>query len=508
MPDTVVLDAPLSAAEIVRIARGASLALSPAAMTRTRNARALVEVIIQRGIRGYGINTGVGALCDVIVSPEDQSRLSHNILFSHSCGVGEPLPREESRAIMAAQINNFAHGHSGVRLVLVDTLLALLNADLLPVIPARGSIGYITHAAAIGLVVIGVGEVVDGDTRISAPEALRRIGREPLVLLAKEGLSLVNGSPCVTGLACIAFDRACRFLDWADAAAAWCQGILGRQANIFRPEGMALRQSHGLRDTAARIRAAVEGTGYSDGVIRTQDPMSLRAVPHIHGAVRDGLRHIASVIEEELQSVTDNPLVGGDVQDPQVYSQAHAVASGMGFVMDQLAILVAQIAATSERRIDRMVNPLVSGLPAFLTAESGVGSGYMIAQYTAVSLVSENRRLSLPASLDGGITSALQEDVIPHAAPAAEKALRVIANLQTVLAIELLCAAQATDLARDAVNLSPSLQGLHDWTRAFVSHYKDDRPLNMDIEKIAELLGVSPAPCFRGGLPDHLVPAR
>lgn len=488
MPETVVLDGPLSAAEVVTVAKGARLALSPAATARIRHAREIVDVIIQRGMLGYGINTGVGALCNVIVGPKDQSRLSHNILFSHACGVGEPLSPLEARAIMTAQINNFAHGYSGVRLELVETLLALLNADLVPVIPSRGSVGYITHAAAIGLVLIGAGEVMDGEKRIPAAEALRRVGRAPMILRAKEGLSLVNGTPCVTGMACIAEARIRRLLDWADAAAAWSQGILGRQIGIFEPEGMSLHQSRGLQETAARIRATVEATRYGDGVIRTQDPMSLRAVPHIHGAVRDGLVQIAGVIDAELRSVTDNPIIGGDTGNPQVYSQAHAVASGMAFAMDQLAILVAQIAATSERRIDRLVNPMVSGLPAFLSAESGVGSGFMIAQYTAVSLVGENRRLSLPASLDGGITSALQEDVLSHATPAAEKALRVMENLQTILAIELLCAAQATELARTVVSLSPSLKSLHDCVRRVVPPYNDDRPLNADIRAVADFL--------------------
>lgn len=492
MADTVVLDAPLTRDEIVTVAKGAHLLLSPSAEDRIRNARGIVDAILRDGIRGYGINTGVGALCDVIVGPEDQSRLSHNILFSHACGIGEVLPPLETRAIMAAQINNFAHGRSGVRLEVVETLVALLNASLLPVIPAGGSVGYITHAAAIGLVVIGAGEVSDGSARIPATEALGRIGRAPLKLAAKEGLSLVNGTPCVTGFACLALARAEHLLDWADAAAAWAQGILGRQPNVFPPEGVAMHKSAGLATTAAYIRGAVEGTRYSDGISRTQDPMSLRAVPQIHGAVRDSLRHIAAVIATELQSATDNPLLGGSASQPQVFSQAHAVSSGMGLAMDQLAILVAQIAATSERRMDRMVNPLVSGLPAFLSAESGVGSGFMIAQYTAVALVAENRRLSAPASLDGGITSGLQEDVLPHSTPAALKALRIVDNLQMVLAIELMAAAQASDLAQE-VSLSQGLADLHRQIRDIVAFYRDDRPLNQDIHAICAYIGTSRA---------------
>lgn len=491
MAETVVLDAPLDAGQVVRIAEGARLELSAAARARIRHTRAIVDSVVARGIRGYGINTGVGALCDVIVSPEDQGRLSRNIVFSHACGVGDPLPRPQTRAIMAAQINNFAHGRSGLRLEVVETLLALLNADILPVIPSRGSVGYITCAAAIGLVAIGAGEATAADgRRVPGAEALRIAGRPPLTLAAKEGLSLVNGTPCVSGLGSIAIQRAQHLLDWADAAAALCQAILGRQPVLFPPEGMALRRSEGLNDTAARLRRAVAGS-VAEGRPTTQDPMSLRAVPHIHGAVRDSLRHVAAVVDAELQSATDNPLIGGSVDAPLVFSQAHAVASAMGFAMDQLAILIAQICATSERRVDRLVNPLVSGLPAFLSADSGVGSGFMIAQYTAVALVGENRRLAAPASLDGGITSALQEDVLPHATPAAEKALRVIDNLQTVLAIELCCAAQAVDLAGGDLRLGPSVQRLFDQIRSVVPGYQDDRPLNHDFAKVARLLDTS-----------------
>lgn len=487
MVEVIVLDTPLSAKDIAAIAGGAPLVLSSAAEARLRKSRDIVDALVDRDIRGYGINTGVGALCDVIISREEQSRLSRNILFSHACGVGSPLPEDQTRAVMAAQINNFAHGYSGVRPETVSTLLALLNAGILPVIPSRGSVGYLTHAAAIGLVTIGHGEALFRSERVTGARALEIAGLPALTLGAKEGLSLVNGTPCATGLACVALDRVTRLLDWADAAAAFTYGVLGRQKNTFADEPMRLRQSPGLWKTAQHLRDGLAGCANGEQDARTQDPMSLRAVPQIHGAVRDNLSWIAQAIERELASVTDNPLVTGDAGSPQVYSQAHAISSALAFAMDHLAIVATQLGVISERRTDRLVNPMVSGLPAFLSGESGVGSGFMIAQYTAAALCGENRRLAAPVSLDGGITSALQEDVLPHSTSAAEKALRVLDNLETILGIELLCAAQAHDLAPN-VTRGRFLNRLYDRIRGRVAHYADDRPLNDDFAIITRIL--------------------
>ncbi|UXS34639.1 histidine ammonia-lyase [Agrobacterium tumefaciens] len=499
MAEDIVLDLPLRAADIAAIAGGAKLVLSAGARERISRSRELVDAIVDRGIRGYGINTGVGALCEVIIDREQQSRLSHNILFSHACGVGTPLPENQARAVMAAQINNFAHGYSGIRLEVVETLVALLNAGVIPVIPSRGSLGYITHAAAIGLVVIGHGAATFQSRQVSGAEALEIAGLSPLTLGAKEGLSLVNGSPCTTGLTCVALDRAMRLLDWADAAAAFTYGVLGRQQNTFADEPMRLRKSPGLWETARHLREGLTGTVRNGADVRTQDPMSIRAVPQIHGAIRDSLATIAETAERELASVTDNPLVKGSPEEPVVYSQAHALSTTLAFAMDQLAIVTTQLGIISERRTDRLVNPLVSGLPAFLSGESGVGSGFMIAQYTAVSLCGENRRLSAPASIDGGITSALQEDVLPHSTPAAEKALRVLDNLETVIAIELLCAAQAYDLSPDVHRGAP-LTRLYNRIRDTVPHYADDRPLNTDFARIASLVRTTKAGLFQSAV--------
>lgn len=220
----------------------------------------------------------------------------------------------------------------------------------------------------------------------------------------------------------------------------------------------------------------------------------MRAVPHVHGAARDALTQAAEVVDRELASVTDNPAISGTIEAPRVFSEAHAVAAALALAMDSLAVAVASVAAMAERRLDRLVNPLVSGLPAFLAADGGVCSGFMIAQYTAVSLVADNRRLAAPASLDGGITSGLQEDFLPHATPAATKALTVLSNAEKILAIELLAAAQAGDLADDAAARAPGTQALHARLRATVAPYADDRPLGRDIEAVARLIRATPPP--------------
>ncbi|KWA23241.1 HAL/PAL/TAL family ammonia-lyase [Burkholderia territorii] len=474
---------PLDWRQVAAVAAGEPLALADDARARVVAARELVDEIVARGIRAYGVNTGVGALCDVIVSPAQQSTLSRNILMSHAVGVGAPLGAAETRAIIAAAINNYAHGHSGVRADVVDQLVALLEHDCLPEVPAHGSVGYLTHMAHVALVCIGHGHARHRGERIGGAEALRRIGREPLVLGAKEGLSLVNGTPCVTGLAALALARAQRLLDWADWIAATSFENLGGQLAAFDPASLALRISPGIAHVGARLRAMLADSpmlAAANGR-HTQDPLSLRTIPHVHGAARDVFAATAEVVDRELASVTDNPIVAGTRDAPAVHSQAHAVGAGIALAMDSLAAAMAQVAAIAERRLDRLVNPLVSGLPAFLAAPGGTCSGFMIAQYTAVALVAQNQRLAAPASLDGGITSGLQEDHLCHATPAALKALDIIENATRVLAIELLAAAQAYDLQANGAAPALSTEALWRHVRERVPAYHDDRPLADDI---------------------------
>ncbi len=474
---------PLDWRQIAAVAAGEPLELSADARSRIVAAHVLVEQIVQRGIRAYGVNTGVGALCDVIVSPSEQRTLSRNILMSHAVGVGAPLGVAETRAIIAAAVNNFAHGHSGIRLAVAERLVALLDADCLPEVPAFGSVGYLSHMAHIALVCIGEGHARYRGERMSGREALRRLGLEPLVLEAKEGLSLINGTPCVTGMAALALARAERLLDWTDAVAAMSFENLHGQLAAFDPDSLALRISDGLNLVGARMREALADSGILAAVVgqRTQDPLSMRTIPHVHGAARDVLSATAQVVNRELASITDNPIVAGTPDAPRVYSQAHAVGASIALAMDSLATAIAQVAAMAERRLDRLVNPLVSGLPAFLAEPGGTCSGFMIAQYTAASLVAQNRRLAMPASLDGGITSGLQEDHLCHATPAALKALEIVDNAGRIVAIELLAAAQAYDLQTGDVPRAPYTDSLWRSVRRVVPTYRDDRPLADDM---------------------------
>ncbi len=486
----MILDRALSWREVGEIAAGEGIRLSDGARERIRAARRIVDALSASNVRVYGINTGVGALCDVVIDAGKLRSLSRNIIMSHAVGVGPVLGAPETRAILAAAINNFARGHSGIRLEVVETLAALLNGDCLPEVPAGGSVGYLTHMAHVALVLLGEGAARVRGQPLSALDALRTIGVSPVVLEAKEGLSLVNGTPCATGLSAYALGRIERLLDWADAIAAMAFENLHGQIAAFDAEVLGLRSSPALAEVGARLRAILKGSEILDASAgrRTQDALSLRAIPHVHGAAREHFAFAAGVIDRELASATDNPLVAGTPAAPRAHSSAHAVGAAVGLCADSLGVALAEVAAMSERRIDRLVNPLVSGLAPFLAADGGAGSGLMIAQYTAVSLVAQNRRLAAPASLDGGVTSGLQEDHLCHATPAALKLLKIVDNAELVLAIEMLAAAQAYDLRPRGRTQAPGTRRLFDAIRARVPIYLDDRPLGVDIGSVAELM--------------------
>ena len=502
MPSEVLLDQPLTWRQVAAVAEGAPLNLSHAARGRIDAARALVDSIVAKGIRAYGINTGVGALCDVIVDSSQLRHLSRNIVMSHAVGVGPLLGRCEVRAIIAAAVNNYAHGYSGVRLDVALRLTQLLAQDCIPEVPAAGSVGYLTHMAHIALVLLGEGHALKGGARHTGMEALRALGLQPAILEAKEGLSLVNGTPCVTGLAALALLRAERLLNWADVISAMTFENLHGQLSAFDSEGLRLRASPALSDVGERLLSLLEGSAIlaASAGKRTQDPLSLRAIPHVHGAVREVFARTAAAVDAELAAATDNPIVLGTEEMPRAISEANAVGAAIGLNADALGVAVAELAAMSERRIDRLVNPLVSGLPAFLASDSGAGSGFMIAQYTAASLVADNRRLAAPASLDGGITSGLQEDHLCHATPAALKLLKILDNAEFIVGIELLAAVQAYDLQGAAPARAPNTDIVYRAVRSRIPHYRDDRPLARDIDRAREFIRGPTAVDFDSGL--------
>jgi histidine ammonia-lyase len=489
-PHCIVLDRPLTWQQVAAIAGGARLELSEGARSRIRGGRALVEAAVAMGVRAYGVNTGVGALCDVIVSDSQQAALSRNIVMSHAVGVGPALAPASVRAIMSAAVNNFAHGYSGVRLLLVERLLALLAHDCVPEVPACGSVGYLSHMAHIALVLLGSGEARHGGRLVSGAAALQSADVEPLVLGAKEGLSLVNGTSCATGLSAIALERAARLLDWADAVAAMSFENLHGQVGAFDAEVLQLRVSAGVARAGERLREMLAGSALlrASAGRRTQDALSLRAIPQVHGAARDVFAQVSRVVDEELASVTDNPVMLGTTQAPRALSGANAVGAALGLGVDSLGVAIAELAAMSERRIDRLVNPLVSGLPAFLAIDEGAASGFMIAQYTAVSLVADNRRLAAPSSLDGGVTSGLQEDHLSHATPGALKLLAILDNAEIILAIELLAAAQAYELQTESHPRAARTDAIYRSVRTGIDPYRDDRPLSGDIEAARRMI--------------------
>ncbi|WP_017968272.1 HAL/PAL/TAL family ammonia-lyase [Rhizobium leguminosarum] len=487
---TITIESVLTWRDVARVGAGEALALSPATSARVEQASRIVARIVETGVRAYGVNTGVGALADTVVDRASQSLLSRSIVLSHACGVGPSLAAREVRAIIAAQIANFAHGHSGVRGEIVQHLAAMLEHDCIPDVPSKGSAGYLVHNAHIALVLVGEGSAHLDGRRMSGREALAAIGLEPLVLGAKEGLSLVNGTACATGLTAVALSRAERLLDWADAIAALTLEAAGCQIAAFDAAVLALRPSAGIEKVGASLRARLQGSGLVAAAFgrRTQDALSLRAVPHAHGAARDVFDNSARVVNQELASVTDNPAVSGTPEHPIVSSEAHAVAPALGQAADSLAIALAQIGAISERRMDRLVNPLVSGLPPFLASDAGSHSGFMIAQYTAAALSNENRRLASPAAMDGGLTSGLQEDFLAHPTAAAGKLLAVIDNAEYILAIELMAAAQAHDFLAATAPRAVGTDLVYKAVREQVSHYGDERPLNGDIEAVRSLI--------------------
>lgn len=480
---------PLAWEQVAAVANGDGLELSAAVQGRLRNARAIVDRVVASGRKAYGINTGLGALCEVVLEPDMLTRLSHNIIQSHACGVGEPLTVPQTRAVLCAALQNYAIGRSGISPHVVDHLLAFLNRGLTPVVPSRGSVGYLSHMAHMALPLVGLGHAwVDGE-RLPAAAALQRVGLETIQLQAKDGLALVNGTPCMTGLVCVALDAAQRLLRWADVVGAMSFEALGGQLAAFDPRALASKPHPGLLVSGDNLRRMLHGSRWlaQRQGRRTQDALSLRSMPQIHGASRDQVVHIASQVNVELASATDNPQVYGTPEDPEVISQAHPHGQSMAMAGDLLAIAAAELAGVSERRIDRLLNPLVSGLPPFLVESSGVNSGLMIVQYVAASLVAENKVLSHPMVVDNFVTSALQEDHLSLGTPAVLKALQVLDRVETVLAIELLVAGQALDFV-PADERAAGTRRAQEVLRQVVPYYKEDRIVASDIEAAVRVL--------------------
>ena len=469
---------------------GAPASLSDSARERMRAGREVVEAAAADPVRTYGVNTGFGRLVTKTIPPELAEELQVRLLRSHACGVGEPYPDEIVRAALLLRANALATGCAGTRVEVAELLVECLNRGVLPRVPSRGSVGAsgdLAPLAHLALPLIGEGEAwVDGDL-LPGAEALRRVGLEPMRLRAKEGLSLINGTQFMAAFGALGVVRARRLAAAADIACAVAVEALQGSVRAFRPEVQALRPLRGQAESAENIRRLVEGSAVMEShrwCDRVQDAYSLRCAPQVHGASRDLLRYIEETVAVELNAGTDNPLVL--VEQREIVSAGNFHGQPLAFALDVLAMAVSELASISERRTERLVNPSLSeGLPAFLATDGGLNSGFMIPQYVAASLVSENKALCHPASVDSIPTSAGQEDHVSMGNASGLKAWQVLGNSERALAIELLAGAQAVEFLAP---LSPGAgtAAARAFIRSISPRVSEDRPLGGEIEAVAD----------------------
>ncbi len=478
--------------EIAAVARGgAHVSLSPDARRRVERAHALVERILAGGEQVYGVNTGFGHLKDVRIPHDQLEALQLNLIRSHCAGVGPALPPEATRALMLLRAHVLARGHSGVRPRVIETLLDLLNADLLPIVPEQGSVGAsgdLAPLSHLALGLIGEGEVRLRGARMPAADALSRVGVEPLRLQPKEGLALVNGTQMILAVGTLALLEAEALATAADVAGACTLEALKGSHHPFDPRLQALRPHPGQAAAAANLRLLLQASEINkshEGCGRVQDAYSLRCMPQVHGAAREGIGFAHALLETEVNAVTDNPILFPD--DGDLVSGGNFHGETPSLALDVLAIAAAEIASISERRLERLMNPAFSGLPAFLTKSPGINSGLMMAQVTAASLVSENKVLCHPATVDSIPTEAGQEDHVSMGPIAARKARAVVGHARTVVAIETLAACQALDLLRP-LRAGLGVEAAHRAVRQTVPFMEADRVLANDIVAVEGLL--------------------
>jgi histidine ammonia-lyase len=480
--------------EVLSLARGEARAeLAPDARERVRAARALVDARLEDGQAHYGINTGFGTLAEVRIGRADLGRLQRNLVLSHAAGVGAPLPIEEARALLLLRANVLAKGLSGIREETLDLLVEMLNRGCVPVVPERGSVGAsgdLAPLAHLALVLIGEGEACVGGERLPGRAALARVGLAPVALAPKEGLALVNGTQATTAVGALAALRAERLARAADVAGAMTVEALLGSHRPFMEAVQRARGQPGQVAAAAHLRALLaesplNASHQGPGCHKVQDPYSLRCMPQVHGAARDGIGYARAVLAREVNAATDNPLVFAD--EGEIVSGGNFHGQPVALALDVLAIAASHLATISERRVEQLVNPSLSGLPPFLARQAGLESGFMIAQVTSAALVSENKVLCHPASVDSIPSSAGREDHVSMGMTAALKARQVVENVRTCLAIELLVASQALDL-RLPLRPGRRVAEAHARIRAAVPPMEGDREIHRDVEAVCRLV--------------------
>ncbi len=477
------------------------ISLAASSQRNMRRSRRLVEEWLEQKERVYGVTTGFGEFSNVNIPFDKIEKLQHNLIASHAAGTGEPLPAEVVRGMMILRMNALAKGFSGIRPETVELIAKFFNAGLVPVIPSQGSVGSsgdLVQLAHLVLTMMGKGKVISdfrfpignvGTAIENSAAAMKKHRLKPLTLSAKEGLALINGTQMMTAYAALISHRAKQLCTLADVAAAMSVEALKGSDTPFDDRIHRLRPFKGQREAAKNLRTLLHGSeireSHRDNDQRVQDAYSLRCAPQVHGASRDALEYVERIVSIEINSANDNPLIFPDEREHLEGGNFHG--QPIALAMDFAAIALSELANISERRVERMVNGSLSGLPRFLTRDGGLNSGLMIAQYTAASLVSENKVLAHPASVDSIPTSANQEDHNSMGSISAQKCWRVLRNTQTVIAIELLCAAQAIDF-HAPLQCGNGTGAAYRTIRSQIPHLDHDRVLYNDIQKSLELL--------------------
>ena len=484
----------LSLKQIADVARGEEhVALSQAAHARALESRRVVEQITDSGRVVYGVNTGFGKLADIKIAPQELRQLQLNLVRSHACGVGPALSEAETRAMLLLRANVLALGYSGARPLIIETLLAMLERGVHPVIPEKGSVGAsgdLAPLAHLALTVIGEGEAFYLGERMESIEALRRARIEPVSLEAKEGLALLNGTQAMAAVGGLALQRAETVARLADVSGAMTLEALRGTPVAFDERIHAARPHPGQMEVAAHLRELLRESeiraSHVENDPRVQDAYSLRCMPQVHGAVRGALTHARETVEIETGSATDNPLVFAS--ENEVLSGGNFHGAPLALAFDYAAIALTDLMSITERRIDRLVNPdFNEGLPPFLTAHPGLSSGFMMAQVTAAALLCEARVLAHPASIDNVPTDGGKEDHVSMGMTAATKLRAIVENAEHTLAIELLAAAEGLEY-RQPLQPGLGVRRAYEIVRESVPRLTHDRPLSKDIQKIAEAI--------------------
>jgi histidine ammonia-lyase len=493
----------------LEIARGGQLGrISEAGAQRIRRSAALVQDIVEQEATVYGVNTGFGPLCDTKISREETRTLQTNILKSHSVGMGEYVPTIISRLMLVLKLQALSMGASGIRLETLERLIWMLDNDVTPMVPAQGSVGAsgdLAPLAHLFLPLIGLGVVEYAGTRRDASEVLSELGAEALQLGPKEGLALINGTQFMLAWGIYGLERMQRLLDSADLIAAMSlEGLLG-SVRPFLPELHALRPYPGNQLVARRIRTLLEGSeilSYHEDCGRVQDPYSLRCVPQVHGASRTAWAHLRQILETEANSVTDNPII---LEDGSAVSGGNFHGQPLAIPLDYAVVAASELGNISDRRTYLLLDGSARDLPKLLMTNTGINSGFMIPQYSSAALVSENKNLCFPASADSIPTSLGQEDHVSMGPISARKLLQVVDNVEKILAVELICAAQAFDFRRP-LKSGPVLEDCHHMIREHIDHADEDRIFARDLETARKLIsdGTLTATAAESALRNHI----